>query len=75
VYIGEAVDINALLGKFRKNLEKDRKFIALLEEKLARTEFIKNAPAELVEGEKLKLAEAKERTGKIETYIRNMENT
>ncbi|MDR1930788.1 MAG: valine--tRNA ligase [Treponema sp.] len=73
VFIGEAADIRALLDKFRKNLERDRKFIAALEGKLANPDFIKNAPAELAEAEKKKLSEAKDRTGKIEGYIKNME--
>ncbi|MDR3200241.1 MAG: valine--tRNA ligase, partial [Spirochaetales bacterium] len=72
VYIAEAVDMAALKEKFRKNLEKDKRYIAALEGKIANPDFIKNAPAELVEGEKQKLAEAKERTGTIETYLRNI---
>ncbi|GHU80884.1 valine--tRNA ligase [Spirochaetia bacterium] len=72
VYIAEAVDLEALQRKFSRDLEKDRKFISALEGKLANGDFLKNAPAELVEGEKLKLTEAKSRIGKLESYIRDM---
>jgi valyl-tRNA synthetase len=73
VFIGEAVDTKVLADKFRKNLERDKKFIAALEGKLANQDFLKNAPPELVEGERQKLKQAKDRTGKIEGYIKNME--
>jgi valyl-tRNA synthetase len=69
LFIGGAVDLKALRTKFEKNLDRDKKFIAGLEAKIANPEFVKNAPAELVEGEKQKLAEARERTGKIEAYL------
>jgi valyl-tRNA synthetase len=69
LYIGEAVDIKALTARFKKNLERDKHFIKGLEGKIANPDFIKNAPAELVEGERQKLSEAKERTGKIESYL------
>ncbi|MDR1307381.1 MAG: valine--tRNA ligase [Treponema sp.] len=70
LFIGEAVDLKALRTKFEKNLGRDKQFIAGLEAKIANPEFVKNAPAELVEGEKQKLAEARERTGKIEAYLK-----
>jgi valyl-tRNA synthetase len=70
LFIGEAVDLKALGAKFKKNLDRDKKFIAGLEAKIANPEFVKNAPAELVEGERQKLAEARERTGKIEAYLK-----
>jgi valyl-tRNA synthetase len=72
LFIGEAVDLAALKAKFEKNLSKDKQFIRGLEAKIANPDFVKNAPAELVEGEKQKLAEARERTGKIESYLRGL---
>ncbi|MDR1430063.1 MAG: valine--tRNA ligase [Spirochaetaceae bacterium] len=72
VYIAEAVDMAFLKNKFSKEIGKDRKFISALEQKLSNEAFIKNAPPELVEGEKKKLLEARKRTGKIEAYIRDM---
>ena len=72
LYLGGAVDLKALKSKFDKNLERDKKFIEGLERKIANPDFIRNAPSELVEEEKQKLAEAKERTGKIEAYLKGL---
>jgi valyl-tRNA synthetase len=72
VHIAEAVDMAALKQKFSKELEKDKKFIGGLESKLANENFLKNAPPELVEGEKRKLADALDRTGKLESWLRDM---
>ncbi|MDL2230140.1 class I tRNA ligase family protein, partial [Treponema sp. OttesenSCG-928-L16] len=72
VYIADAVDMAALKQKFSKDLEKDRKFITGLRAKLANEQFINNAPAELVEGEKKKLEDALIRAEKTESYIRDM---
>ncbi|MCL1813166.1 MAG: valine--tRNA ligase [Treponema sp.] len=72
LFLGGTVDLNALKAKFEKNLEKDKKYIAALEAKIANPDFVKNAPHELVEAEKQKCTEAKERTGKIEAYLKNL---
>jgi valyl-tRNA synthetase len=75
IFIAEAVDKAFLIQKFTKELEKDQKFIAGLEAKLANEHFLKNAPPALVDAEKLKLEEALRRTGKCAAYIRDMEET
>lgn len=72
VFIAEAADLAQLKQKFAKDIEKDRKFIASLETKLGNENFLKNAPPDLVAAEKLKLREAQQRMGKLETYIRDM---
>jgi valyl-tRNA synthetase len=72
VYIAEAVDPLVLKQKFTKELERDKKFIAGLRSKLDNEKFIKNAPPELVEGEKAKLDEALRRTGKLEAWLKDM---
>ncbi|MDR2403018.1 MAG: valine--tRNA ligase, partial [Spirochaetaceae bacterium] len=58
VYIAEAADMAFLKQKFSRELEKDCKFITGLEAKLANENFIRNAPPELVAGEKQKLQDA-----------------
>ncbi|MDR1950446.1 MAG: valine--tRNA ligase [Spirochaetaceae bacterium] len=73
VFIAEAADTGFLKAKFRRELEKDGKFIAGLEVKLANGNFIRNAPAELVAGEKAKLEDARGRRTKLESYIRDMD--
>ncbi|MDR2080116.1 MAG: valine--tRNA ligase [Treponema sp.] len=72
VYIAEAADLFQLKQKFARDIEKDRKFTGALESKLANENFLKNAPPELVAAEKLKLEDALKRTGKLESYIRDM---
>ncbi|MDR2312957.1 MAG: valine--tRNA ligase [Spirochaetaceae bacterium] len=75
VYIAEALNMTALAEKFRRNLERDKKYVSSLEAKISNPDFIKNAPPELVDGEKRKLAETKERTGTIEAYLKDMAGT
>jgi valyl-tRNA synthetase len=72
VFIAGAVDLAGLKQKFSKEIDKDRKFIQGLEAKLANNNFLRNAPPELVEGERQKLEEAQKRTGKLESYIRDL---
>jgi valyl-tRNA synthetase len=72
VFIAEAADMKLLREKFTKELEKDRKYIESLKGKLANDSFLRNAPPELVAEEKLKLEECVKKTGKIESYIRDM---
>ena len=73
VYIAEAVDMNVLRQKFTKELERDQKFAQNLKARLANESFVKNAPPELVEAEKLKLEEAIARTSKIASWLKEME--
>jgi valyl-tRNA synthetase len=72
VYIAEVVDMVFLRQKFTKDIEKDRKFIAVLQTKLSNEQFLKNAPPELVGMEQVKLGDALKRTGKLESYIRDL---
>ena len=73
VYIAEAVDMTILKQKFKRELERDFNYIRGLKGKLANENFLKNAPPELVEGEKLKLEETLARTSKIESWLEEME--
>jgi valyl-tRNA synthetase len=72
VYIAEAVDTASLKEKFRRELEKDRKYIAGLRAKLENENFIRNAPPELAAGERRKLEDTLGRTEKLEVYIHDM---
>ena len=69
VFIAEAVDTAALKKKFGNDLERDRKYIESLRAKLSNEQFIKNAPAELVEEQKAKLEETLKRTEKFSNYF------
>ena len=70
VNIGEAVNTADLKKKFLLDLERDRKYTEGLKAKLANEQFLKNAPAELVEEQKSKLEETLKRTEKIDRYLR-----
>jgi valyl-tRNA synthetase len=72
VYIAEAADLAFLKQKFTRELEKDGKFIAALQTKLANENFLKNAPPELAAGERRKLEDALKRTEKLRSYIHDM---
>jgi len=72
VFVAEAVDTNSLKKKFALDLEKDNKYIQGLRAKLENEQFIKNAPAELVEEQKTKLQETLLRTEKLAQYLKDL---
>ena len=72
VFIGLSVDRAALREKFRRDIEKDRKFIASLRAKLENENFVKNAPPELVAEERAKLEETVQRTEKRSVWLRDL---
>ena len=72
VFIAEAVDTDALKKKFAKEIERDNAFINGLRAKLENEQFVKNAPTELVAGERAKLENSLARIGKLESYMRGL---
>ncbi|MDR0377383.1 MAG: valine--tRNA ligase [Spirochaetaceae bacterium] len=72
VFVADAVDLILLKQKFLKERAKDTHFITGLQAKLSNENFLKNAPAELVEQEKVKLEEALKRTATLESYIQDL---
>jgi valyl-tRNA synthetase len=72
VFLADAVDMGVLKQKFLRELEKDRGFTRGLQAKLAKKQFLTNAPPELVAGEKAKLEDVQKRIKKLESYIRDM---
>jgi valyl-tRNA synthetase len=72
VSLAGAVDLAVVKQKFSKELAKDSKFIEGLRAKLSNEDFIKNAPPELVKSEGVKLEEARKRTAKLESYIKDL---
>jgi len=72
VFVAEAVDTAALKKKFINDLERDRKYIDSLRAKLANEQFIKNAPENLVEKQKIKLEETVKRTEKVSNYLKDL---
>ena len=72
VFISDAVDTAALKKKFSIELERDKKYIDTLQAKLSNEQFIKNAPCELVEEQKIKLDQALGRTKKTASYLKDL---
>jgi len=68
LFIAGAADIEQLKARWAREAAKDRKFAAQLEAKLANGDFLKNAPTDLVAGEREKLAGARARIARLEGY-------
>jgi len=72
VFVAEAVDTQALKKKLSGDLERDLKYIDGLRAKLANEQFVKNAPAQLVDEQKSKLEETLKRTEKLGNYLKDL---
>jgi valyl-tRNA synthetase len=68
--LGE-IDVKKERGRLEQEIDQTRKYIDSLESKLSNDNFVKNAPMEVVEKEKQKLAEAKEKMEKINKQWNN----
>lgn len=69
--VDESVNIEALKAKFNKEIETQTKYAQNSERKLGGN-FAQHAPAELVEEEKKKLAEAQSRIEKLKSYLQSL---
>ena len=72
LYAAGLVDLELLKTKFTKEVEKDAKYIAAQEAKLANPQFIQNAPPPLVESERAKLTAARARTAKLTGWLQGL---
>jgi valyl-tRNA synthetase len=72
VFVGEIIDTEALKKKLNNDLQRDHKYIESLRAKLSNEQFIKNAPEELVSGEKIKLDNTLRRIEKFAAYLRDL---
>jgi valyl-tRNA synthetase len=68
------VDLKAEAAKQTKEREKLAKYVQAIEGKLRNEAFVKNAPVELVDGEKAKLKETQEKITRIENNLKFLEN-
>ena len=69
--VDENVNIEALKAKFNKEIETQTKYAENSERKLGGN-FAQHAPAQLVEEEKQKLAEARGRIEKLQSYLQSL---
>ncbi len=71
ILMSENIDINQLKNHFTKEIEKETSFCDKVQAKL-NGNFAKNAPADVVEAEKEKLASVKRRLEKLQGYVKNL---
>ncbi len=64
------VDLKAESAKLEKDRQKLEKYVLSIEAKLHNEQFVKNAPLELVEGEKAKQKETKDKISRIEKNLK-----
>ncbi|MBP5252108.1 MAG: valine--tRNA ligase [Treponema sp.] len=68
VIVDESVDTAQVISHFEKEVEKAKKSVQMCQNKL-NGNFAKNAPAEVVQQERDRMAEAQQRAEKFESYI------
>ena len=59
--LGDNIDVETEKEKLQKEMDYTKGFLKIVEEKLSNEKFVQNAPQQLVENEKNKLADAKEK--------------
>ncbi len=67
------IDLEAERQRLRGQLEKERKFLEASDRKLANRGFVEKAPAEVVERERARNAELRERIERLEASLRNLD--
>jgi valyl-tRNA synthetase len=72
VYVKDVIDIEKAIVKLQKEKGKLEKLIQGTEKKLQNRKFLENAPGEVIDKEKSKLKEFKERIEKITRYLNNL---
>ncbi len=72
LYMDGAVDAVKEKSRLEKEIQELKKYIFSLENKLANTEFVKNAPNEIIDKEKDKLSEAKLKRAKLEEQLNKL---
>jgi len=72
VEVRELFDIAKLVEKLRKDVEREKAYIARLDAKFANAAFLSSAPAEIIEKEKEKHAASEVKAKKLEQYIREL---
>jgi valyl-tRNA synthetase len=72
VPLGGILDIATEKTRLAKELSKAEGFVATQEKKLANENFVKSAPAEVVEGERVKLQTQRDRVGKLQAALADL---
>ena len=69
IFISDIIDVPVEIAKLEKEEKKNTKLLESTEHKLQNRKFLDNAPDDVVEKEKEKLNEFKERKNKIDGYL------
>ncbi len=72
VQVKELIDVQKLLGKLRKDIEREEVFALKLKAKLANEAFTNSAPPDIVEQERRKLADTESRSAKLRRYVEDL---
>lgn len=73
VVAGDQIDASQLVERFTREIEKETANAAKIEGKLANTQFVAHAPAEVVEAEREKRAEILRRIDKLGSYVKDLQ--
>jgi valyl-tRNA synthetase len=68
------IDVDAELSRLRKQLETEAKHVKTCQGKLANKRFVENAPAEVVEQERQRLAEHESNLGNLAEQVKKLES-
>ncbi len=69
VALAELVDLGEEKARLKKEVESLAKFVGIQEGKLANESFVSRAPVEVIDKEKLKLTEAKDKLAKVQATL------
>ncbi len=74
IHLEGLIDLKMEAAKQLKEKQKLEKYVQSIQGKLANDNFVKNAPAEMVEGEKAKMRETQDKIASIENNLKFLEN-
>jgi len=74
VVVRDIIDVPKEIDKLRKTLAKTEQYAASVEKKLSNAAFVASAPADVVEGERTKLAEAGDSLARLKSYLAELES-
>ena len=72
VPVGEMVDTEEEIEKLKSELEYTRGFLSSVQKKMSNERFVRNAPEQVVEKERQKMADAEGKIGVLELQISNL---
>jgi valyl-tRNA synthetase len=74
VYIRDSIDVDAVIDRFRKTLDKTLAMIEGKRKKLSNDDFVSRAPADIIEKEQASLAEMEDSARRSAAYLAALES-